>query len=631
LSKYTDILKQYWGYDSFRPLQDEIVESVGAGKDTLGLMPTGGGKSITFQVPALAREGLCIVVTPLIALMKDQVENLKKRGIKAAAIYSGMTAREIGITYDNCTFGDFKFLYLSPERIGTKAFLERLPNLRVSMLAIDESHCISQWGYDFRPSYLRIAEVREHLPDVPILAVTATATPEVAKDIQERLHFPKANLFQKSFERDNLVYAVRYVEDKERFVLKMLNNVPGTAIVYARSRKRTKEMAEFLVKAGIPADYYHAGLKSQEKDRKQKAWSDGSLRVIVATNAFGMGIDKPDVRLVVHVDLPDSLEAYFQEAGRAGRDGERAYAALLYSNSDGTKIKKRLKDAYPDKTFIKEVYDKVADYLRIAIGVGQDRSFEFDLANFCHHFKLNVLQTHSAIKILERAGYLTLSEERDNSSRLMYYDRYALIDFARNRKTEAVMKATLRTYTGLFTNFAYINEADIARQTGLSREEVYEALKSISDAKVGSYVPQNNTPLITFLQNRYDSKRLHIGKDAYENLQQRYAQRIKSVLDYATMRHRCRSQILLGYFGEEIKACGHCDVCLARERASLSNSDFETISAVIADKLSGSPLRIDKLIDSLPYDDEKTLNTLRQLLDDGTVVYNELQELVNGH
>lgn len=628
MSKYTDILKHYWGYDSFRPLQDEIVESVGAGKDTLGLMPTGGGKSITFQVPAMAREGICIVVTPLIALMKDQVENLKKRGIKAAAIYSGMTAREIGITYDNCTFGDYKFLYLSPERIGTKAFLDRLANLNISMLAIDESHCISQWGYDFRPSYLRIAELREHLPDVPILAVTATATPEVAKDIQERLHFPEANLFQKSFERDNLVYAVRYVEDKHRFVLKMLNNVPGTAIVYARSRKRTKEMAEFLVTEGIAADYYHAGLNSQQKDRKQKAWSDGSIRVIVATNAFGMGIDKADVRLVVHIDLPDSLEAYFQEAGRAGRDGDKAYAALLYSNSDGTKIKKRLKDSYPERTFIREVYDKLADYLKIAIGVGQDKTFQFDLGNFCHHFKLNILQTHSALKILERAGYLILSEERDNASRLMYYDRYTLIDFARNKKTEAVMKATLRTYTGLFSDFAYIREADIARQTNLTREEVYYALKSMSDAKVGTYVPQNNSPLLTFLQNRYDSKRLHIGKEAYENLQQRYSERIKSVLDYATMRHRCRNQILLGYFGEDIKPCGHCDVCLSRERASLSTTDLENISAVISDKLRAKPIRIDKLIDALPYEEEKSLNTLRQLLDDGTVAYNDQQELV---
>ena len=609
-------------------MQDEIVESVGEGKDTLGLMPTGGGKSITFQVPAMAREGICLVVTPLIALMKDQVENLKQRGIKAAAIYAGMTSREIAITYDNCTFGNYKFLYLSPERIGTKAFLQRLPNLNVSMLAIDESHCISQWGYDFRPSYLRIAELREHLPEVPVLAVTATATPEVAKDIQERLNFPVPNLFQKSFERDNLVYAVRYIEDKPRFLMKMLNNVPGTAIVYARSRKRTKEIAEFLATEGIKADYYHAGLTFYDKDRKQKAWSTGALRVIVATNAFGMGIDKPDVRLVVHVDLPDSLEAYFQEAGRAGRDGEKAYAALLYSNSDGVKIKKRLKDSYPEKVFIKDVYDKVADHLRIAIGVGQDKTSEFDLGLFCHKYKLPIIQTHSALKILERSGYLVLSEERDNSSRLMYYDRYSLLDFARSKAAQAIVKATLRTYTGLFTDYAYIREAEIARQTNLSREQIYNVLKSIGDAKLGSYVPQSNAPLLTFTQNRYDSRRLHIGKEAYENLQQRYTERIKSVLDYATMRHRCRNQILLGYFGEDIKPCGHCDVCLSRERGALSNTDFETISSVIQDRLRAAPIRVDRLIDALPYEEEKSLNALRQLLDDATVIYNNDQELV---
>lgn len=628
MSIYTDILKQYWGYDSFRPLQDDIVESVGAGKDTLGLMPTGGGKSITFQVPALAREGICVVVTPLIALMKDQVENLKKQGIKAAAIYSGMTMKEIAITYDNCTFGNYKFLYLSPERIGTESFLSRLQNLNVSMLAIDESHCISQWGYDFRPSYLKIAELRQHLPGVPVLAVTATATPDVAKDIQDRLHFPEHNLFQKSFTRDNLVYAVRYVEDKPRFVLKMLASVPGTAIVYARSRKRTQEMSDFLRANGVSADFYHAGLKSYEKDNKQKAWSEGRVRVIVATNAFGMGIDKSDVRLVVHVDLPDSLEAYFQEAGRAGRDGEKAYAAMLYSNSDGTKVKKRLVDSFPEKVFVRDVYDKVADHLKIAVGVGQDSVHPFELGDFCRKFKLPILPTHSALRILERAGYIVLTEERENSSRLMYYDRYHLLDYAANKNIGKIVEATLRTYTGLFTDFAYINEGRIAHLTERSREQVYEALKAVSDAGLGHYVPQSSTPLLTFVQNRYNTDRIHIGKEAYENLQQRYGQRIKSVLDYVTMRHRCRNQILLGYFGEEIKPCGQCDVCLSREKSELSNTEFENISAVLCDKLRAKPLRIDRLVDTLPYDEEKILNALRKLLDDGDVCYDGNQELI---
>ncbi len=627
MNKYTDILKQYWGYDSFRPLQEDIVKSVGEGNDTLGLMPTGGGKSITFQVPAMAREGLCLVVTPLIALMKDQVQNLKQRGIKAAAIYAGMTTKEIAITYDNCTFGDYKFLYLSPERIGTRTFLERLPRLRISLIAVDESHCISQWGYDFRPSYLRIAEIREHLPEVPVLAVTATATPEVAKDIQDRLHFSKHNLFQKSFERKNLVYAVRYVEDKPRFLLKMLNNVSGTAIVYARSRKRTKEIAEFLRTENFTADYYHAGLSGSEKDKKQKSWTDNKTRIIVATNAFGMGIDKPDVRLVVHVDLPDSLEAYFQEAGRAGRDGEKAYAVLLYSNSDGTKIKKRYKDSYPPKDFVRDVYDKVCDYLRIAVGVGQDANFEFDFSTFCHRFKLPVLPTHSALKILERAGYIIYNEERDNSSRLMYYDRYALLDYAKKDNAKAVLQSTLRTYTGLFSTFAYINENNIARQTNLTREEVYQTLKTFAEVNLASYVPQNNLPLLTFLQNRYESKRLSISKGAYEDLQKRYQQRIKSVLDYATMRHRCRSQALLAYFGEDIKTCGQCDVCLSRQQGKLSSNEFQNISDVIKDKLRSKPLRIDKLVDALPYNEGKIISTIRQLLDDAVVQYNDNQEL----
>lgn len=630
MSKYTDILKQYWGYDSFRPLQEDIVESVGEGRDTLGLMPTGGGKSITFQVPAMAREGICLVITPLIALMKDQVQNLKSRGIKAVCVYAGMTAKEIAITYDNCVYGGYKFLYLSPERVGSKKFLEHLPSLNISMLAIDESHCISQWGYDFRPSYLKIAEIRELLPNVPVLAVTATATPEVAKDIQDKLKFPKHNLFQKSFERSNLTYAIRYVEDKPRFVLKMLRNVPGTAIVYARSRKKTKEMSDWLKQNNISADFYHAGLSSQDKDNKQKRWTDGSTRVIVATNAFGMGIDKPDVRLVVHVDLPDSLEAYFQEAGRAGRDGERAYAALLYANSDGTKIKKRLVDSFPEKKFIKDVYDHVADHLKIAIGTGQDSTRPFELSEFCYRFKLPVLSTFNALKILERAGYLVLTDERDNASRLIFYDRYPLLDFINSTQMDATVKAVLRTYTGLFTEYAFVNEARIARAAKLTTEQVYECLKMISDAELGHYVPQSRTPFITFVQNRFDSKRLHIGREAYEDLQERYKLRVAGVLEYATSRHRCRNQILLGYFGEEINPCGQCDVCLSKKNTSLKEADFQVVSQALLRALNKGPLRLDKLIDAVPYDEETALSVFRQLLDDGIICYNKDQLLVLG-
>ncbi len=628
MSKYTDILKQYWGYDSFRPLQDEIIESVGNGKDTLGLMPTGGGKSITFQVPALAREGLCIVVTPLIALMKDQVQNLRKKGIKAAALYSGMTAKEIRIVYDNCTYGDYKFLYLSPERLGTRTFQERLLHFNVSMLAIDESHCISQWGYDFRPSYLEIAKIREQLTGVPILAVTATATPAVAKDIQEKLAFTEPNLFQKSFTRDNLIYAIRYVEDKPRFLVKMLKAVDGTAIVYARSRGRTKEYAEFLQAEGFSADFYHAGLPGDEKDRKQQEWTSGKLRVIVATNAFGMGIDKPDVRLVVHVDLPDSLEAYFQEAGRAGRDGDKAFAVMLYANSDGIKLKKRIKDAFPEKAFVKSVYDKIHDQIKVAIGVGQEHIFEFDIQEFCKNNKLPILPTYSAIKILERSGYLILNDERENASRLLYYDRYTLFDFAENRNISTIIKTTLRRYTGLFSDYSYINEGVVARLANCSRAQVYEALKSVSKAELGHYVPRSSAPLLVLLQNRYDVSRIHIPESAYETLQARYKNRISAVLEYANTRHRCRNQMLLEYFGEEIKPCGQCDVCLSKQRTHLSSAEISDISYVIIDKLRPRPLRIDKLIDALPYDEEKTINTLRTLLDDGKVAYDDNQELV---
>ena len=628
MSKYTDILKQYWGYDAFRPLQEDIIASVDEGKDTLGLMPTGGGKSITFQVPALARDGLCIVITPLIALMKDQVENLKKRGIKAAAIYSGMTHREINVVYDNCTFGDYKFLYLSPERLGTRTFLERLPKLKVAMLAVDESHCISQWGYDFRPSYLRIADVRELLPEVPILAVTATATPLVARDIQDKLKFKKHHLFQKSFARDNVVYALRYVEDKPRFVIKMLKAVEGTAIIYARSRQRTKEYAEFLQQEGFSADYYHAGLAGDEKDMKQKQWTEGITRVIVATNAFGMGIDKPDVRLVVHVDLPDSLEAYFQEAGRAGRDGDTAYAVMLYANSDGIKMKKRVKDSFPEKDFVRRIYNKLFDYLQVALDVGQDAVFEFDFSNFCKVNKLPALPAYSAIKILERAQYLVMNEERENASRLFYYDRYALIAYAEQMGFADIIKSTLRRYTGLFSSYVYINEGVVARAANCTRQQVYEALKDVSKAGLGHYVPQSSMPIIALLQNRYAASRVRIPQSAYDDLYVNYTKRVKAVLDYATMRHRCRQQVLLEYFGEEIEPCGKCDVCLSRKHQQLGADEYQTLSFVIVDKLRPAPLRIEQLIDQLPYDEQKTVETVRTLLDDGKLSYDDEQGLV---
>ena len=475
---YRSILKQYWGYDNFRGIQADIIESIGSGKDTLGLMPTGGGKSITFQVPALAQPGLCLVITPLIALMKDQVRNLRDRGIKATAIYSGMTREEILIALDNCIFGNYKFLYISPERLGTEIFQLKLRSMKVSMITVDESHCISQWGYDFRPAYLQISEVRKLLPDVPVLALTATATPEVVKDIQERLAFRKENVFRMSFERQNLAYIVRRTENKAEELLHILQSVSGSAIVYTRNRKKTKEAALFLNANQITATFYHAGLNNEIKDQRQKSWLTGEHRVMVATNAFGMGIDKPDVRIVIHLDFPDSPEAYFQEAGRAGRDGQKAYAVLLYARNDQATLKKRIADTFPEKDYIRKVYEDVNYYYQMAMGDGLGCTYAFNIDEFCHNFKHFPIQVDSALKILTRAGYLEYTDEQDNASRILFtLQRDELYRIHENSpETENLIRTILRLYTGIFTDYAYINEDTLALRTGLTRQQIYETL-----------------------------------------------------------------------------------------------------------------------------------------------------------
>lgn len=578
--KYHIILKQYWGYDDFRGIQQEIIHSIGSGKDTLGLMPTGGGKSIAFQVPALAQEGICIVITPLIALMKDQVENLKKRGIKAAAIYSGLTHNEILVTLENCIFGDYKFLYVSPERLSSELFLTKLKRMRVSFITVDEAHCISQWGYDFRPSYIRIADLRKVVPQAPVLALTATATPEVVKDIQDKLLFRQEHVFKMSFTRKNLAYVVRHTEDKESELLHIINSIPGTVIVYCRSRKGCRDLAAQLEERGLTATFYHAGLSNCEKDERQRLWQTDQCRVMVATNAFGMGIDKPDVRLVVHMDVPDSPEAYFQEAGRAGRDGRKAYAVLLYNASDKTKLMKRIPDTFPDREFIKEIYEHICYYYQMAMGDGLNVTREFNLNEFCRNFKHFPVPTDSALRILTRAGYLEYIDEQENDSRLIFLVRrdelYHLDGL--EPEYESLLQAVLRSYGGVFSDYITIDETLLGKQTGLSRDMVYRGLIALGKRRIISYIPYKKTPYIRFAQKRVETERILISREIYENRKEKYEARIQAMIDYATRDDLCRSRMLLAYFGETSEEnCLACDVCLKKNSIGISQGLAENV------------------------------------------------------
>ena len=566
----------------------------------------------------MAMEGICIVVTPLIALMKDQVDNLKKVGIKATAVYAGMTRQEIITQLENCIFGDFKFLYVSPERLVTELFKAKLYAMNVSLLVIDESHCISQWGYDFRPSYLAIADVRELLPNIPVLALTATATPEVVDDIQNRLHFREKNVFQKSFGRNNLSYVVRHTEDKMNELIHMLNKVPGTAIVYVRNRKKTKEIAEILQQAGISAHFFHAGINHAEKELKQQRWKNGECRVIVSTNAFGMGIDKPDVRLVVHIDMPGSLEEYYQEAGRAGRDEKRAYGVALCSGTDSAKLKKRMSDEFPERDFILRVYEALGNYYQVAVGFGLDTVHDFILNQFCASYKFPLLQTHHALKILELSGYIEYTEEIDNASRLLFTsskeDLYKTLH--QDKKTDEIIQAILRSYTGLFADFSYINEALIATRASVTQQEVYDTLIGLSHYRIVKYIPHKKTPLVVFTQTREDLKYVVIPQSAYEERKQRFEGRIQRVLEYIKEDKRCRSRMLLDYFGEkESTDCGCCDVCLAKNSSGLSNHEFNTIKNAIEKAANASPQEVNKLVESLPHPMEKSITVIRFLAD----------------
>ncbi len=564
MDRYEQVLKRYWGHDHFRGIQRQIIESIDSGHDTLGLMPTGGGKSICFQVPALLHDGVCIVITPLIALMKDQVAHLRKRGILASAIYSGMSRQEIITVLENAIFGGVKLLYVSPERLSTEIFQVKLRHMHVSFITVDEAHCISQWGYDFRPSYLEIAHIRTLVPAAPILALTATATPVVAADIQHQLAFSNGREYKMSFSRENLIYVVRNAPDKEAELLHILRSTQGSAIVYVRSRRKAREIAQFLVNEGISATFYHAGLEPATKDQRQQSWHNDKERVMVATNAFGMGIDKPDVRLVIHTDCPDSPEAYFQEAGRAGRDGERSWAVLLYNGSDHRKLRKRVGDTFPSKEFIREIYDHLCYYFEVGIGSGNGATFAFDIEKFCHVFKHFPVQTDAALHILERSGYIAYSTEPDNRSRLFFLLNRHELNLLEQLAglEERVITALLRLYGGLFTEYGYIEEGYVAIQAGVSRQEVYNTLKELKRRHILDYIPQSGTPLITFTRRREDGCDLMIPPSVYEERREQYENRINEMLRYATNDTVCRSRQLLAYFGEtDSKDCGHCDVC----------------------------------------------------------------------
>lgn len=574
-----EILQKYWHYDDFRPLQAEIIDSVLAGRDTLALMPTGGGKSLCFQVPTMVMcaentqrcsvygeegQGLCLVITPLIALMKDQVENLYQRGIQAAAVYTGMTHEEQRIALDNCLFGPYHFLYVSPERLESEEFRSRLKDLPICLIAIDEAHCISQWGYDFRPSYLRIADIRQLFPQVPVLALTATATPDVVDDIQERLGFRKKNVFKKSFHRDNLQYVVRYTEKKDEQILHILSRVPGSSIIYVRNRKRAQEVAAWLIEQGMAADFYHAGLTTHERTQKQKAWKNYNgkegIRIMVCTNAFGMGIDKPDVRLVIHHELPDTLEAYYQEAGRAGRDGKTAFAVLLYNPTDKTKARKRIGDNFPPKDFIETVYHKTCDFLQIALGCGAGRTYALHIDRLCQVMHLPVLQTYSALHLLSQAGYINFEEAREISTRVLIRQSPAeLAHYTLNHEQVHLLDFLMRKYTGIFTDFQYIDETTLSVSYG-GEKAFHELLVSLAQRGIITYLPHTVACGFTPLRDR--EAETYLSPKVYDERQNRYSTRLKAMVEYAEQRQFCREQLLLGYFGEnDAPACGHCDVC----------------------------------------------------------------------
>ena len=621
------VLREHWGFESFRPMQEQIIRSVMDGRDTLALMPTGGGKSLTYQVPAMASDGICIVITPLIALMKDQVDNLRKRGISAVAIHSGLSPRQIDIALDNCVYGDVKFLYIAPERLATDVFRLRVQKMNVALLAVDEAHCISQWGYDFRPSYLRIAEVRELIPDTPILALTASATKLVEQDIIDKLSMSSPAVLRSSFARDNLSYSVRAVDDKNEQLMRIITNVAGTGIVYVRTREGAEKIASWLREQGESADYYHGGLPNAERSLRQEDWTQGRTRIMVATNAFGMGIDKADVRFVVHYTMCDSLESYYQEAGRAGRDGKRSYAILLTSPDDEQRVSKRFESEFPPIDEIKSIYEKVCNYVQVAVGDGLQSSFIFNIHDFASREHIFTGKVISALKILNQNGYITLTEEAENPARIMFCvsrDDLYKIRIERN-DLDHFLRTILRMYNGVFSEFRAIDEYEIATVSGYKLERVKELFKRLWQMRIIRYVPANRSPILFFNEERLPTKDVFIAPETYRLRKEMMHERFSKMLDYASNEERCRSRILSEYFGDiEAKDCGICDICLARRKREKQSKELRVR---ILEKLADAPLTVRDIVAEFHCDPQPLLDTLKQMHDEGLVCTNSAGEI----
>ena len=621
------ILLKYWGYSSFRPLQEEIIQSVLDGKDTLALLPTGGGKSLCFQVPALAREGICIVISPLIALMKDQVDNLKKRGIPAAALHSGMHPDEIDIILGNCRYGNTKLLYISPERLATEKMRESLKHMNVNLLAVDEAHCVSQWGHDFRPPYLQIANIRSMIPGTPVLALTATATPGVVKEIQQKLEFKKENVFQKSFERRNLSYLVFREEDKLKRLVTIISKVKGPGIVYVRNRRQTKEIAEHLRKNMIGADFYHAGLDPKTREARQSAWINEENRIIVSTNAFGMGIDKPNVRLVIHIDLPDSLEAYFQEAGRAGRDEKRAYAVMLYETADILDSRHNLHLSFPGLQMIRDVYQALGNFLQLPVGMGKDARFDFDLAEFAGQYNFQPVIVFNCLRFLEKEGFVMLTEGIHHPSKVFIKaGKEELYRFqVEHEAFDHFIKTMLRSYGGVLSGFIIFNEAELGRRAGLGLEKVISNLQYLAKLQLLDYIRQTDKPQIVFIRERLDARDLSISPEHYKDRLKDAEKRLENMISYAEATNKCRSQALLAYFGEtRTKRCGTCDVCIERNKISLNEIEFDNIVDLIKPILKTRPCSIAELVNTAdPVDEDKVIRTVQWLVDNDKILVDE--------